>query len=317
MTSGSDLRLSSGGEIEVVSGSGVVGRVVDSVEVVAGGVSLSSGSSMDVVGGDMSMSSDGSVTGYATGGLEIGASSARGVVSGDASGTIGGAGSVLVGGDVQLGSGGSGSATFGDGVSVSGGSVVVESASGLVGVGRTVEVSGSESVRVGSTGAVVELSGSGDVEYVSYVWRSSSSFDEYENRFETISGVSEVVVRGVSADGARVLSSSGGGTVVAMDLSSPSSWERVWSSTVGHGSYSLDGLHVRFDMMDVSGMRLGASPRSSPSFDGWSTVMLHFGRSVDSGSVSVSASSVLEAVSGESVSLSSQSVSVSAGALWR
>ena len=82
---------------------------------------------------------------------------------------------------------------------------------------------------------------------------------------------------------------------------------------MGHGSYTLDGLHVRFDMMDVSGMRLGASPRSSPSFDGWSEVMLHFGRSVDSGSVSVSASSVLEAVSGESVSVSSQSVSVSAG----
>eukprot|EP01044_Picomonas_judraskeda_P052066 COSAG03_NODE_31882_length_144_cov_2084.155556_1_plen_37_part_01 len=37
-----------------------------------------------------------------------------------------------------MGSGGSGSATFGDGVSVSGGSVVVESASGLVGVGRSV-----------------------------------------------------------------------------------------------------------------------------------------------------------------------------------
>ena len=71
VTSGSDLRLSSGGEIEVVSGSGVVGRVVDSVEIVAGGVSLSSGSSMDVVGGDMSMSSDGSVTGYATGGRRL------------------------------------------------------------------------------------------------------------------------------------------------------------------------------------------------------------------------------------------------------
>ena len=82
---------------------------------------------------------------------------------------------------------------------------------------------------------------------------------------------------------------------------------------MGHGSYSLDGLHVRFEMMDVSGMRLGASPRSSPSFDGWGEVMLHFGRSVASGSVSVSASSVLEAVSGESVSVSSQSVSVSAG----
>ena len=32
---GSDLRLSSGGEIEVVSGSGVVGRVGESVDIVA------------------------------------------------------------------------------------------------------------------------------------------------------------------------------------------------------------------------------------------------------------------------------------------
>ena len=56
---------------------------------------------------------------------------------------------------------------------------------------------------------------------------------------------------------------------------------------MGHGSYSLDGLHVRFETMDVSGMRLGASPRSSPSFVGWGEVMLHFGRSVASGSVSV------------------------------
>ena len=89
--------------------------------------------------------------------------------------------------------------------------------------------------------------------------------------------MTEVVVRSVTADGARVLSSSGGGALVHMDLSSASAWERVWSSTVGHGSYTLDGLHVRFDAMDVSGIRLGASPSSSPSFDGWSEVMLHFG----------------------------------------
>ena len=112
-----------------------------------------------------------------------------------------------------MGSGGSGSATFGDGVSVSGGSVVVESASGLVGVGRSVEVSGSESVRVGSTGAVVELSGAGDVEYVSHVWRSSSSFDEFTNAVPAMSDVTEVVVRGV---GASV--ESAGGAVVSLSL---------------------------------------------------------------------------------------------------
>ena len=156
---------------------------------------------------------------------------------------------------------------------------------------------------------VVELSGAGDVEYVSYVWRSSSSFDEYENVFETISGVTEVVVRSVSADGARVLSSSGGGATVHMDLSSSSSWERVWSSTVGHGSYSMDGLHVRFETMDVSGMRLGASPgRRLLRWVGRGDAALRsFGAA---GSVSVSASSVLEAVSGESVSVSAVCLSI-------
>ena len=42
-------------------------------------------------------------------------------------------------------------------------------------------------------------------------------------------------------------------------------------------------------------------------------MVLHFGRSVGAGAVTVSASSVLEAVAGESVSVSSASVSVSAG----
>ena len=132
---------------------------------------------------------------------------------------------------MSLESGGSGSATFGDGLSVSGGSVLVESGGGLVGVGRSVDVSGSESVRVGSMGAVVELSGADDVEYVGYVWRSSSSFDEFENRFEAITGVTEVVVRSDSADGARVVSSGVSGTNVHMDVASSAGWQRVWGST--------------------------------------------------------------------------------------
>ena len=174
------------------------------------------------------------MTGYTTGGVEFGASSATGVLSGAASGTIGGAGSLTVGGDVVVGSGGSGSATFGDGVSVSGGSVVVESASGLVGVGRSVDVSGSESVRVGSTGAVVELSGAGDVEYVSHVWRSSSTFDDFTNAVPAMSDVTEVVVRG---SGASV--ESAGGAVVTLSLGlSDSSFVTVWDSTLGAGTYS-------------------------------------------------------------------------------
>ena len=79
----------------------------------------------------------------------------------------------------------------------------------------------------------------------------------------------------------------------------------------------LDGRSARSFRHDgCVSVRLGAGDHRG-LFDGWSEVVLRFGQSVDSGSVSVSASSVLEAVSGESVSVSSESVSVSAGGSWR
>ena len=54
-------------------------------------------------------------------------------------------------------------------------------------------------------------------------------------------------------------------------------------------------------------------PSGSGSFEGWEQVVFHFGRVAEGGSVRVSSASVLEAVSGESLSVVSESVSVSAG----
>ena len=44
-----NVRLTSGGELEVVSGSGLSVASAESVDIVAGSVSVSSGSSMEVV----------------------------------------------------------------------------------------------------------------------------------------------------------------------------------------------------------------------------------------------------------------------------
>jgi len=302
----------------VVSGTDVVGHVGERLEVIAGGVGLSSASSVEVTGGDMSVSSDGSMTGFASGSVELGGASLAGRVTGGAAGVVGGEASLLVGGAVSVESGGAGSATFGDGVSLSGGSVMLESGDGLVGVARSVDVVGSESVRVGSTGAVVELSGSGDMEYVGFVWRSSSSFDEFESMLtEVITDVEEVLIRSMAPGGAQVVSTGGGGTGVHMELAAAttasSSWHRVWGSTMGSGSYSLDGLHVQFERQDVGGIRFGSSLGSGPTYQGWAAVMVHFGRATGAGAVRVTAASVLEAVSGESLSVMSEAVSVSAG----
>ena len=129
-----------------------------------------------------------------------------------------------------------------------------------------------------------------------------------------IQDVEELIVRSGVVGGARAVSS--GGVRVHMDLrsgESSESWVNVWSSMLGPGSYSMDGLHVHFNKQEVLGIRLGSVPASDPTFVGWGEVVFHFGRMAGSGAVKVSASSVLEAVAGEAVVVQTEAVSVAAG----
>ena len=57
------------------------------------------------------------------------------------------------------------------------------------------DVTGSESVRVGSTGSLIELTGTGKIQYTQFVWRSPAAFDEFENAVPLISDVEEVIIR--------------------------------------------------------------------------------------------------------------------------
>jgi len=194
---------------------------------------------------------------------------------------------------------------------VSGNSVLVESAGGLVGVGRSVDVSGSESVRVGSSGAVVELTGSSDTEYVGYMWRSSASFSAFTNSVPEMHDVEEVVVRSGIAGGSRFESSGTVTVSLLLGASSSAPPVEVWGSSLGAGSYSMDGLRATFVRQSVVSVSLSSTGEGT--FEDWSRTIFYFGRAVDTGSVRVASASVLEAVSGDSLSVSSQSVSLSAG----
>ena len=100
---------------------------------------------------------------------------------------------------------------------------------------------------------------------------------------------------------------------MSLDLYDGSSWVSVWSASLGaEAYYSLGGLSVRFGAQSVSGMRLRSAPGLSPTFEGWSDVVVHFGRR-SSGSVSVSSAWRIEASAGEEVSVSSMDVVVNAG----
>ena len=149
---------------------------------------------------------------------------------------------MLVGGGLSLGAEGSGSATFGDGLSVVGSSVLIEGGDRLVGAAVEVDVTGSENVRVASIGSVVELSGSGELEYSMFVWRSSEAFDEYTNSVPLVSDAEEVIIRASVPGSIRAVSP--GGMRVHMDLQGPglqTTGTGCGDPQLGAGSYSLDG----------------------------------------------------------------------------
>ena len=159
-----------------------------------------------------------------------------------------------------------------------------------------------------SGGSVVRLSPEGEGEFVGFVWESARSFDSFENVVSpSVSEVEELVMVSGSGPYAR------GASEVSLDLYDGSSWVSVWSASLGaEAYYSLGGLSVRFGAQSVSGMRLRSAPGLSPTFEGWSDVVVHFGRR-SSGSVSVSSAWRIEASAGEEVSVSSMDVVVNAG----
>ena len=125
----------------------------------------------------------------------------------------------------------------------------------------------------------------------------------------SVSEVEELVIVSGAGPYAR------GASEVSIDLYDGSSWVSVWSASLGaEAYYSLGGLSVRFASQSVSGVRVRSAPGLNPTFEGWSDVVIHFGRrSSGDGLLSLSSAWRIEASSAEEVSIASADVSLSAG----
>ena len=89
-------------------------------------------------------------------------------------------------------------------------------------------------------------------------------------------------------------------------------WLTVWSSTYGRGQYSMDGLTVQFAECTVHAIRLSSDMHNTAVFDGWSEVLLHFGRVESTGKMTIQTAGSLDAVAGETISISTNDMALSA-----
>merc|ERR1711865_825767 len=112
---------------------------------------------------------------------------------------------VWVGDDVTVEAAGSGMLTLGAEAGITAGSLSIGTADDMTATAQSLQINTKKSASVATEGTLVELSGKDTVEYVAFVWRSSTSFDAYENAVPRITGVHEVIVRSQVANGCAVL----------------------------------------------------------------------------------------------------------------
>lgn len=176
-----DIHITAGGLLETKARS-LFGRFAEDVDVTTngaqfraadGGIEFFSSEGADVeVGGTMTGMVDGDLKATATGKAEI-------EVHESIDGRTRGNATASVGGDVTLLSGGSGDVAFADSLWVSSGYVGIESGTKVEVSSDELSANGLERVSVAALGSAVELIGAGDIEYVGFVWRSSTSFHTF------------------------------------------------------------------------------------------------------------------------------------------
>ena len=192
VASADDIRVAAASNLDLLAGGGLTGRVDGGVDIAGRAMDLKASGTALMQAGGMAASSSEGIDVFAAGGLTTAAASSNTSIANDALAQVGGAVSVVSGGDVSVASAGAGEATFAEGMWMSGGYVVLEAADRLSATTNEAEVTGVGRVRVASVGSAVELRGDNETEYVGFVWRSSRSFDEYENTVPSTTDVQEV-----------------------------------------------------------------------------------------------------------------------------
>ena len=315
------IRATAQTDVEISAGGGLVGKFVEPVDLIAGGMSLQTPGDATATTGGAHLSANGDATAAVTGDATVAARSLRARLAGSLDAAALDNVTLSSGGDVAVQGTRSGTATFGGGMHLAASSLQMEGGQALSAVASKVDVRGGDGVHVASSGAGLRLGGTSGMEYIGFVWRSSSIFDEFENVVPKVTGVHELLINQVAGKANPVVRTNMA-TRLRMDIgvtvgSSEPQWEEgVWSSLAGVGEYSLNGLRVQFaTSLDVVAVRLTSAPFNNPTYQGWGEVAFHFGRIASAGSVELRSAGSMEAAAEDSMAFSSKKVSIDADAV--
>ena len=316
VSSASDWRSAAANDMQVTAGGDMRTYAAGDVGLRGGSLTVQTPGVVKSVSGKLDVQAGGDISALAAGDAELAAGEGRATLTGSLVAEAGDDVSLTGGGEFSLNVARSGSVSSGEGLEVAARSLDVQGRDGLTATAKSVGVT-TDLLSVKTSGAMVELSGDEEIEYTGFTWRSSSSFDEFRNDFPVMKATQELIIRSISAESIPHVQS-GVGTAVGIDVGFQTAgglaWRTVWSADIGSGSYSVDGLRASWEEpLDVVAVRLTSAPPNGPTFTGWRTARLYFGRKVPAGSVSVRSASTLEAIVGEAMHVAANQLHVSGG----
>ena len=212
---GGEFKMHSGADMSLTSLGGVDAHVAEAVDLSAGSVSMrSEGATNFLSGGDVDAMVDGNLTAYAAGTVDTVMGGLSASIASDMAADIGGSAGLWAAGEVSLQGAAGASVLMGGGLSAMAGSLSMAAAKALSASAKTLSVTGSDSVKVGTagnhftpgipfalddfpltflmdhglmgdrgscfdSGTLVELSSEPSQRFVSVMWSSADSFDEF------------------------------------------------------------------------------------------------------------------------------------------
>jgi hypothetical protein len=302
-----DFKVTAGGKFE--------GRVQDTADLIVGGLDLQSLKKVSLTGGDHAdLSVHGDIGTSATGAVSLDAATLTTHVTADTGLTAGGDLDLTAGGHASLGAKSLLAQVRGD-IDATGAALKLSGTKELSVVAEDIDVQTPGAVKIAGKGGVAELGGESTMEYVGYKWSSNANFDSFENVLpETVNDVTEIVVRAGYAGSAAEFIATVPTTITievgTADGTGTVTYTKAWSSAVGIGTFSLDGLVVSMATpVDVSTIKLTAS-NGAGTFSGWTEVDFKLGVETAGGMLVASAGDI-EATAAKSVLLNAESVSLS------
>ena len=169
-------------------------------------------------------------------------------------------------------------------------------------------------LRLDTPSAALRMMSGGESELQSVDWEHPSSFNDAEMMFSEVEQTDEIALSNtIQATNPRFCRGPNRPTTVFIDLfdSAESAWVNIYNHTVHEHCEYIHGTKLRFDKMNVRGIRFWSYPPGDPTYLEWAQLRMTF-RPYSESSLGLSSQAALDVQAGLSAGIRAPEIGLGA-----